>query len=75
MSTLVIWHLGREQTRLIDRARRYLVVPHDSIRNCNSVIVLAEGRRLVNNTRTRSIGNVCISYNSERPVLVLHCVS
>jgi hypothetical protein len=68
---LVLWHLVGEATRLVDRARRDLVVSDDAMGNGDAVIVLTERRRLVDDTGTGRVGDISVGEDSECAVLIL----
>ena len=65
-------HLFREEASVIDRAWWHLIRTQDAVLNSDSVIVLTKRRRLVDDTSTIFCCNVCIVYDAECRILILH---
>lgn len=69
--TNVFGDFGGEFARLVQRAGRNLVIPDDTVGNGDSVIVLSEGRSLVDDTGTGGRGDIGVGDDSESGLLVL----
>ena len=65
-------YLFREEASVIDGAWWHLIRTQDAVLNSDSVIVLTKCRRLVDDTSTIFCCNVCIVYDAECPILILH---
>jgi len=60
-----------KSTSLVDGARRHLLLGDDSVGDGDPVIVLSEGRSLMNETSSRILGDVGIADDSESSVFEL----
>lgn len=66
-----VGHLLRESPGVVDGARWHLVRADDTVFDSNTVIILTERRRLVDDTSTVLCRDVRIVHHAERPVLKL----
>lgn len=71
MHACKLWNLLGEPTGIIDWARGHILFAKHAVLDGDAVIILTEGGRLVNNTRTVICGHVRVVQHAERLVLEL----
>ena len=71
VQALIVQHLSSESPSLVKWTRWDLVDPNDAMCHSYPVIILAERRRLLYNTRTSDIRHIGVRNDSECSVFVL----
>jgi hypothetical protein len=63
--SLEVWDFVRVVPFLIDRTRRHLILPDNTLSNSDTVIVFSKGWSLMNDTRSGIRSDVCVNQDSE----------
>lgn len=71
MQASKVWDLFREDTSIINGARRHLVWSQNAVSNSNPVIIFTEGGGLMDDTSTVCVRYVCVDNDSERLIFKL----
>lgn len=71
MLSLEVWHLVREKSSLVYRAWRHLVCCNDARSDGNTVIIVAESWRLMDDTGTAVRGDICVVQDLESSIAIL----